>query len=510
MLEKAELTLISMLSKTKKVIIISPSVLCSVASYELFCTTEWMLEHFYLLFVPPAKGGGMEISMISKMTSGSVVKTLLKFTMPVLFAQILQQLYNIVDTIIVGKYLGVDALASVGATWSLNYIVGFFCIGTCTGMSIPLSQSYGAENKEQLRCYFVNGVYFVVVLALVITTITSFLSRNFLIWLHTPSDIIEGAYTYLLILFLGIPFTILYNFCFGVLMAFGDSKKSSIFMAISTLLNFILDILMIMKWKLGIAGVGISTVISNGIAGLLSLFYILKKYKILYPKAGEWKPQLTYIKNIIKMCVPMGLQYSITAIGAVILQYGVNALGSTAVAAFSSGSKVKGFLLCPLNALGTTLSSFAGQNFGAGSIKRIKEGVRKSLGLGIFYSFVVIIVIFFTSEHIAALFVSRDNVLVIKYVKEFMMYSSVFQIELALLYAIRYTIQGMGYGQYAICSALAEMVGRSFMAVFVVPRFGFDAVCWSEGITFFAGIVVILPIYLVLINRVWKKENVDL
>lgn len=445
--------------------------------------------------------------MEQKMTSGPVAKTLLKFAMPVLLAQILQQLYNLVDTIIVGHYLGVGALASLGATWSLNYIVGFFCVGTCMGMSVPLSQAYGADNREQLRRYFINGVYFVTALALVITTVTSCLSRNFLLWLNTPEDIMDGAYTYLLILFLGMPFTILYNFCFGVLMAFGDSKKSSVFMAISTVLNLVLDLLMIVCWNLGIAGAGISTVIAKGIAGLFSLFYILKRYKILYPKKGEWKIKLSYIKNIIKMCVPMGLQYSITAIGAVILQYSVNELGSTAVAAFSTGSKVKSFLLCPLNALGTTLSSYTGQNFGAGRLERIKEGVRKSIGMGILYSLVVIVVIFLTGEHIAVLFVSKDQTLVIRYVTEFIRYISVFLMELAVLYAARYSVQGMGYGQYSIYSGLAEMAGRSLVAISLVPLFGFDAVCWSEGITFLAGIVVIVPVYLVLIKRVAKKPE---
>lgn len=443
--------------------------------------------------------------MESKMTSGPITKRIAVFAMPILAGQLLQQLYNLVDTIIVGRFVGVSGLAAVGATWSLTYIVCYFCIGTCTGMSIPLSQEYGAGNMSRMRCYFMNGIYIAIILAFLMTTVTSLLSIQFLKWLQTPSDVIHDANIYLLTIFLGLPFTILYNFCFGVLMAFGDSKKSSVFMFISTILNLFLDLFTIIMLNWGVFGAAISTVVSQAIASLCSLFYILKKYKILLPEKQERRFQPNYISNIIRMSVPMGLQYSITAIGAVILQYSVNQLGSDAVAGFSAGSKVKSFCLCPLNALGTALSSFTGQNFGAGDIKRIQKGLKGTIYIGLIYSVAVIIVMLFAADKLAMIFVSSEQAQVISYVKEFIIYISFFQLELAILFAVRYCVQGMGYGKYSIYSGLAEMAGRSLIAIFLVPVFGFDAVCWNEGITFLAGILVIVPVYFLLIKQLRKN-----
>lgn len=444
--------------------------------------------------------------MIQKMTSGAVAKTILNVSLPILIGQLLQQLYNIADTIIVGQFLGVDALAAVGATWSLTYIVCYFCIGTCTGISVPLSQAYGADDMHLMRCYFVNGIYFVLIMGGILTVFTSLCSLQFLTWLGTPGNIIGDANVYLRINFIGLPFTILYNFCFGVLMAFGDSRKSSVFMALSTVLNMVLDVVMIVCWHWGVAGAAVSTILSQGIAGCFSLIYILKKYKILYPKGDEKRFRIVHIKKIISMSVPMGLQYSVTAIGALILQFSVNQLGSDAVAAYSTGSKVKGFFLCPLNALGTALSSFVGQNFGAGKYLRIREAMKKVMLMGFLYCGIIILVAILARGLIAGLFVASDEVVVHDYVKQFILYISIFQLELTVLFSARYCVQGMGYGKFSILSGMAEMLGRSLTAIFLVPLLGFSAVCWSEGITFLAGIVVIVPVYLYLIKHLMRKD----
>lgn len=447
--------------------------------------------------------GGM--AMNQKMTEGPVSANLLKFASAILWGLLLQQLYNIVDTIVVGRYLGVDALAAVGATWSLNYIIGYFCIGTGMGISVPLSQAYGAENRHKYRCYFMNGVYFIFCLTVVVTVAVTLLCRVFLEWLQTPANIIEDANTYLFITFAGLPFTILYNYCYGVLMSVGDSKKSSAFMAVSTVINLVLDIVLITTFKMGVAGAAVATVVAQAIAGFCSLIYILKKYKWMYPDKEERKLQMRYVRDIVTMSVPMGLQYSVTAIGAIILQYSVNNLGSDAVAAYSAGSKVKGLFLCPLNALGTALSSFTGQNYGAGKYDRIKEGVKKTIAIGTGYSLLIILLALCFGDEIAMIFVESANTTVIAYIKEFIIYISFFQIELCVLFSARFCVQGMGYGRYSIYSGVAEMLGRSLVAVFVIPVYGFDAVCWSEGITFLAGIAVIVPISLILLNRATDK-----
>ena len=234
--------------------------------------------------------------------------------------------------------------------------------------------------------------------------------------------------------------------------------------------------------------------------------YIFKKYKLLFPvNADERKFHPYYMKNIIKMCMPMGLQYSITAIGAIILQFYVNALGEDAIAGFTSGYKIKNLILCPLNALGTALSSFIGQNFGAKRFDRISEGFKRTLEIGLIYSVITMIVCFFTGRYMALIFVDAADTVVVGYTVKFIRYISVFNAELALLFTARYSVQGMGYGKYSILSGLAEMAGRAAVAVLLIPHFGFDAVCWNEGLTFLAGIAVILPIYIKLFCHLRKS-----
>ena len=245
----------------------------------------------------------------TKMTNGPITRILLSFAGPVLLGQLLQQLYNIADAAIVGQFLSSKALAAVGATSSLTYIVCYFCIGSCIGISVPVSQAFGAGKNDDLRKYFVNGVYFALAIAVIMTAVTASMSGLFLTWLKTPENIFKDAHVYLVIILLGLPLTVLYNFCFGILMAFGDSKKSTMFMAVSTVINIFLDLFLVVVVKWGVAGAAVATIFSQGIAGVLSAVYIFKKYKLLFPvNADERKFHPYYMKNIIKMCMPMGLQ----------------------------------------------------------------------------------------------------------------------------------------------------------------------------------------------------------
>ena len=350
----------------------------------------------------------------AKMTNGPITRILLSFAGPVLLGQLLQQLYNIADAAIVGQFLSSKALAAVGATSSLTYIVCYFCIGSCIGISVPVSQAFGAGKNTDLRKYFINGVYFALAIAVIMTAVTASMSGLFLTWLKTPENIFKDAHVYLVIIFLGLPLTVLYNFCFGLLMAFGDSKKSTIFMAVSTVINIFLDLFLVVVVKWGVAGAAIATIFSQGIAGVLSAVYIFKKYKLLFPvNADERKFHPYYMKNIIKMCMPMGLQYSITAIGAIILQFYVNALGEDAIAGFTSGYKIKNLILCPLNALGTALSSFVGQNFGAGKYHRMRKSVRVCMTMSMVSSAVMISMMYVWTPWIYRLFTTDSAVVAV-------------------------------------------------------------------------------------------------
>lgn len=445
---------------------------------------------------------------MKKMLSGSPMRQILKFSIPILFSRLLQQLYSLVDTMIVGRYLGVDALAAVGSTWALNYIIVDFCTGTCIGLGIPVSQEYGAGNESEMRKFFKNGMYFAIALATVMTISTTLLCDYFLEWSNISDKIHLDAFHYIIVIFAGLPFAILYNFYFGVLMALGDSRIPSIIMAISTVINLILDFVFVVGMKMGVAGAALATIVSELFAGIFCLWWLKKNYPMFRCNKEESQLSLSRMKYIISVSVPMGLQYAVVAIGAVIMQSSINALGEIEVAAYSAGVKIKGLLLCPINALGSALSTFVAQNFGAHNIERIKKGVCDTVIAGLIYAVVVAVTSVFFAKPAALLFMDAENIEVIEQTELFIRMIAVFMVELAVLFPVRYAVQGMGFGRYSIFSGAAEMLARLLMALFVVPLYGFMAVCVSEGLTFLGGILVIVPVYIVLIRKVRVRDVV--
>lgn len=439
-----------------------------------------------------------------KMLSGTPWRQILIFSIPILFSGLLQQCYSVVDTIIVGRFLKLEVLTGMGATWALNYIIIAFCQGTGMGIGIPIAQQFGAGNDKKLRCYFYNGLYIAAILAVVMTCFSVGFCRQFLVWMHTSETVIEYAYQYIVVIFAGIPFTILFNTCFGVLMAFGNSKFPSTVMGLSTIFNVILDFLFIIIFRMGVMGASLATVIAEALAGILCFIWLLKKYPILKVQEDEKKPNAEYMKTIVFMSFPMGLQYSVTAIGAVVLQISINKLGDIAVAGYSVGSKVKSFFLCPLNSLGSALATYVGQNYGKGDMDRVRRGVKDTIWLGIIYSCIVIVFAMLAGNQIAGLFIdsSEDSApQVIAATTQFIRYIGVFMLLLSILFSARYAVQGMGHGDKSLFSGMAEMAARVLMSILFVPVFGFTAVCISEGVTFLAGILVIVPIAIYYLKR---------
>ena len=277
------------------------------------------------------------------MTEGRPISLILKFFFPLIFGMLFQQFYNLVDTAIVGKFLGPDDLAAVGATGSVNFLILGFCMGVCNGFSIPVAQKFGAKDESGLRRFVANSVWLSVIFAAVMTVVVCILCRQILIWMDTPANILEGSYRYIFVIFLGIPVTYLYNLLSGIMRALGDSKTPLIFLILSSVLNILFDLGAILILHMGVAGAAWATVTAQGISGVLCLIYMKKKYTILKISKDEWKLNGSCIARLCGMGIPMGLQYSITAIGSVVLQTAVNRLGSTAVAAVASGGKLAMF-----------------------------------------------------------------------------------------------------------------------------------------------------------------------
>ncbi len=275
----------------------------------------------------------MAKSVTKDMTSGSPMKLILQFCIPLFFGMLFQQFYSMMDTIIVGKFLGVGALAAVGATGSINFMIIGFCMGVCNGFAIPVAQQFGAGDYHALRKYVANSVWLSIAFSGVMTVAVCVFCRRILLLMNTPADIMDGAFRYIFVIFLGIPVVYLYNLLSGIIRSLGDSKSPLIFLIFSSVLNIVLDMVLILVFHMGVSGAAWATVISQAISGAACLIYMIKRFDILKMSGEEWQADGIYMKNLCNMGIPMGLQYSITAIGSVILQTAVNTLGSMAVAA---------------------------------------------------------------------------------------------------------------------------------------------------------------------------------
>lgn len=449
----------------------------------------------------------MAKSATKDMTTGSPMKLILQFFVPLLFGMLFQQFYNMMDTMIVGKILGVSALASVGATGSINFMIIGFCMGVCNGFAIPVAQRFGAGDYHSLRKYVANSAWLAIAFAGVMTAVVCILCRQILMWMNTPSDIIDGAYDYIFVIFLGIPVIYLYNLLSGIIRSLGDSKSPLIFLIFSSVLNIILDLVMILVFKMGVAGAAWATVISQGVSGLACLVYMMKKFDILKITREEWKIDAQCIGMLCNMGIPMGLQYSITAIGSVILQTSVNTLGSMAVAAVTAGSKVSMFFCCPFDAMGSTMATYAGQNVGAGKLKRVSKGMLSCCLLGLGYSVVACVVLVFFGTTISTLFVDASETAILEDVRLFLIANSTFYFPLSLVNIVRFTIQGMGFSRFAILAGVCEMVARSLVGMIFVPALGYVAACFASPVAWIFADAFLIPAFLHVMKKLECMMN---
>lgn len=429
------------------------------------------------------------------MTVGSPMKHILGFTLPLLLGFLFQQFYGIVDTIIVGRFLGVNALAGVGSTGSVNFMTIGFCCGVCSGFAIPVAQKFGAGDYEGMRKNVANCVWLSIIFSVLMTVIVVILCDEILIWTDTPSDIFQAAYDYILIIFIGIPTVYLYNMLSGILRSMGNSKVPLIFLLLSSMLNIILDLVCIITFQMGVAGAAIATVASQLISGVLCLIYIVKRYEILHISKEEWKPDLHYMKILCSMGVPMGLQYSITAIGSVIMQTALNGLGAMAVAATTAANKVSMFFGCPFDAMGTTMATYGGQNVGAKKIERIGQGLKACLTVGFIYWIISFIVMCIFGERLNALFVDSPDPEMMAQAQEFLLINGASFFLLALVNIVRYLIQGMGYSTFAILAGVFELVARTLAAIVLVPLFGFTGACFASPLAWVFADAFLIPAY---------------
>lgn len=443
--------------------------------------------------------------MTRDMTEGNPFRLILHFAVPLLMGLLFQQFYSVIDTIIVGKFLGSKALAAVGSMGSVNFFVIGFCMGLCNGFAIPVAQQFGARKYAALRRFVANSAWLCVIFSLIITVSTMLLCHVILTMMKTPDDIFADAYAYIFIIFAGIPATFLYNMLSGIIRSLGDSKTPVLFLALSSLLNIVLDIVFIYCFHSGVAGAALATVISQLVSGVLCFFYMKKKYDVLRMEKTEWHFDVHFASVLCGMGIPMGLQYSITAIGSVVVQTAVNSLGTMYISSVTAASKVSCFFCCPFDAMGSTMATYGGQNVGAGKLDRLGQGLQACVMLGACYSVLALAAYLFFAPQLILLFVDASETELIANARTFLILNGLFYFPLALVNIIRFLIQGMGFSRFAILSGVFEMVARSAVGFIFVPIFGYTAVCTANPAAWILADLFLIPAYMLCIKKLRKK-----
>ena len=447
--------------------------------------------------------------MTKDMTQGSPLKLILAFAVPLMLGSLFQQFYNLADTIIVGRFVGVEALAAVGSVGGLNYLVLGFVNGIACGFSIPISWTFGAKDYKEMRRYTANTVWLSIFFAVVLTIVTVALTRSVLVWTNTPENIIGLADIYIRTIFWGIPFTLLYNVTSALMRALGDSKRPLYFLLVASVLNIGLDLVCIIVFQMGAFGAAFATVVSQAVAGIGSLIYIMRHYPELRWNKEEGRISAPHCAKLCAMGLPMGLQCSITAIGSVVLQGAVNGLGSDIVAAQTAGGKAAQFLCVPLESIGTAMTTYTSQNMGAKDLDRVNRGVNTALGIGCVYSIASFLILRVTDKLLIGLFLDASETAIMANAQSFIFWNSVFYIPLAVLIIYRYTIQGLGFSSLAMFAGVAEMVARAMVGFWFVPLWGYFAACIASPVAWFFACFFLIPAYFVVRKRLQKEKDIE-
>lgn len=443
--------------------------------------------------------------MQTDMTMGKPFKMILDFTIPVFIGNIFQQFYSMVDAIIVGKFVGTKGLAAVGATGTITFLILGFLMGLTAGFTVLTSQKFGAGKMDEMRQTVGNAAVLSAIVSAVMTAVSMIGMRSLLVFMHTPADIFDDAYAYIMIICGGIFAQVLYNILASILRALGNSRTPLYFLIISAILNIVLDLVFIIVFHWGAPGAAWATVISQGISGVLCLIYIVKYVPELKLKKSDWKLRGNLVKIQISVGIPMGLQYSITAIGTMMVQSALNILGSYHVAAFTAGNKIENIFTQAYVALGTAMATYNAQNIGAGKLERVQEGFRKAHLIGIGYSIVTGIVLVTVGKYLSYLFISDNAAEVIPMVDTYLRCVGIFLIPLHFVNVLRNGIQGMGYGILPMMAGVAELVGRGVTAVIAAGKKSYFGTCMASPMAWIIASALLIGMYFYVMKDMKKR-----
>ena len=425
----------------------------------------------------------MSTKYVHDMTQGNEISLLIRFSLPMLIGNIFQQFYNIIDSIVVGKYVGANALAAVGATGSLNFLFFSVCLGLSVGIGIIISQYFGAKQEEHVKRAITNAIYVIGTAGIVMSILAVIFARLVLQIMQTPPEILDDATRFLRIVSGGMIAVAAYNAISAILRALGDSKTPLIFLVASCAINVVLDLIFVLKFGFGVVGTAYATVISQGTAAFGCAAFAVLKNPYFKLKRKHWEVSWPIINKCIKIGIPVAVQNSMIALSLVALQGVVNHFGEIAVAAYTATSRVEQLIQQPFNSLGAAMSTFAGQNMGANKLERVKKGYHKSILIVIVFSIVALIAAQLGGHAIMQVFVNDKAVIALgaKAIK----ITSCMYFPLGMIYITRGLLNGTGDAFYAMINGFVEVIGRVGFssALAMVPAFGVWSVWLTTGLT---------------------------
>ena len=447
----------------------------------------------------------MKKDTTNDMTVGSPVSLIIKFMIPMCLGNLFQQFYNIADSIVAGKFIGVNALAAIGSTGSLMFFVTGWLNGLSSGFAIIVAQMFGAKKFDRMRHYVAMSIYLMAAFSIVMTIGFSLANKPILHLMNSPEEVFGDVTAYMGIIYAGLIITGAYNALAAFLRALGDSKSPLYFLIISAVINVILDVVFIVVFGMGVEGCGYATVIAQGISGILCLLYIAKKVPALYLHREDWEIDKNLAGWQLKIGLPMAFQYSITAIGTIVVQSCLNILGSTAAAGFAAASKIEQVFTQAYVALGTTMATYCAQNMGAGKYTRIRKGFKSATLIGFIYAVVTGVIIFFVGKYMTIFFVSENVNQIMEYVDIYLRCVSVSFLPLVIVNLYRNGIQGMGYGLLPMTAGIAELVGRSGASL-IASHFGsYMGICLASPAAWVLAGTLLLIMYFEIMKG--KKDR---
>jgi len=445
--------------------------------------------------------------MTKQMITGNPAKQIVLFTIPLLIGNLFQQLYNVADTFIVGRTIGVHALAAVGSTASIIFLIFGFSMGMSTGISMITAQRFGAGDEEGVRRSVATSAWISLFTSILLSVIGVLLTRPILEFMQTPADIIDDAYSYLVVILGGIAALMLFNLLANAIRALGDSKTPLIFLAIACVLNIVLNYILILGFGMGVGAVAWGTLIAQLASSLMCIWYIKKKFPLLHLKKEDWKMTREDFISHARIGIPMGFQMSVISIGFVIMQFVLNGLGAFAVAAFTTAFRIEQLVVLPLMSFASTMGTYTAQNYGAGKLDRIKKGVFQCTVIAVSISVVGGVINILFGYQLTSLFIGGEMTEVLGMAQVYLRINGSFLWVLTLLMIFRSALQGLGNGGAPLVSGILELVARTFAAIFLAGVFGFIGVAWAGPLAWFWGAVPLMIMYFITMRKLTRESR---